>query len=123
MPKIVHIALKVDDIEASSAFYRDLFGFKVVKTEVKNGRVTRGMTDGSMDLTLMHYDSEEAPEAALSGIGPCIHHFGIEVDNRVDFSERVRAHGAEILSENDAKAIKFRTPHGIIAEVVDKGTF
>ena len=123
MAKIVHISLKVDDIEASSAFYRDVFGFEVIKTEEKVGRVTRSMTDGNLDLTLMRYESEEAAEATLSGMGPCIHHFGIEVDDRAAFSEKIRAHGGEILSKPDARAIKFRTPHGIIAEIVDEGAF
>ncbi|MBX9464323.1 MAG: VOC family protein [Aquamicrobium sp.] len=123
MAKIVHISLKVDDIEASSAFYRDIFGFEIVRTEMKAGRVTRGMTDGAMDLTLMRYDSEDAPEATISGRGPCIHHFGIEVDDRHAFAEKVRAAGGEILSKPEAKAIKFRTPHGIVAEVIDEGAF
>lgn len=123
MAKIVHISLKVDDIESSSAFYRDIFGFEIVRTETKAGRVTRGMTDGNIDLTLMRYESEEAPEATLSGSGPCIHHFGIEVEDRHAFAEKVRAAGGEILSKPDARAIKFRTPHGIVAEVVDKGAF
>ena len=39
------------------------------------------MTDGYIDLALMIYDSEDAPEAQLSGKGPCIHHIGIEVDD------------------------------------------
>jgi lactoylglutathione lyase len=123
MAKIVHISLKVDDIDAASAFYVDVFGFTAFPAETKAGRVTRRMTDGHIDLTLMRYESEDAPEAKLSGAGPCIHHFGIEVEDRAAFAEKVRVHGGEVLSKADAKAIKFRTPHGIIAEVVDPGTF
>lgn len=123
MPKIVHISLKVDDIDTATAFWRDVFGFEVVRTEEKVGRVTRNMTDGNLDLTLMRYESDDAPEARLSGDGPCIHHFGIEVDDKAAFADKVRAHGGEILSKPEARAIKFRTPHGVIAEVVETGAF
>ena len=39
------------------------------------------MTDGAIGLVLMVYDSEDTPEAQLSGVGPFIHHWGAEVDD------------------------------------------
>ena len=73
--KIVHIALKVRDLESSTKFYEEVFGFRQVTTHRgKNSEhVSRHLTDGSIDLALMVYDSEDAPEAQLSGPGPCIH--------------------------------------------------
>jgi len=67
--KIVHIALKVRDLESSTKFYEDVFGFRQVTTHrgKDSGHVSRHMTDGAIDLALMVYDSEDAPEAQLSG--------------------------------------------------------
>src|SRR6266852_6089757 len=82
MTRIVHIAIKVDDLEKATRFYEDVFGFRQVHTGYARGHVSRHMTDGSIDLALMVYDSEDAEEAQLAGPGPCIHHWGIEVADK-----------------------------------------
>ena len=47
--KIVHIALKVRDLESSTKFYEEVFGFRQVTTHRgKNSEhVSRHLTDGS----------------------------------------------------------------------------
>ena len=70
MARIVHIALKVEDLEKATKFYEDVFGIYQTKTGHARGHVSRHMTDGNIDLALMVYDSEEEPEAQLSGAGP-----------------------------------------------------
>lgn len=123
VPKIVHIALKVSDLEAATKFYEDVFGFTQVNTSYRNGHYSRHMTDGNLFFTLMKYDNEESPEATLSGEGPCIHHFGVEVDDRPAFADKVRAHGGEIISKPEARALKFRAPDGVIGELVTSGAY
>jgi lactoylglutathione lyase len=123
MPKVVHIALKVEDLDKATKFYEDVFGFTQVSTGYRNGHYSRHMTDGSLTFTLMKYDNEDAPEATLAGPGACIHHYGIEVDDRAGMAERIRVAGGEILSKPDARALKYRAPDGTIGEIVLAGTF
>ena len=123
MARIVHIALKVDDLEQSTKFYEDVFGFRHVKTARNGEHVSRHMTDGTIDLALMKYDSEDAKEAQLSGPGPRIHHWGIEVDDKAGFAEKIKAYGGTILSKPDAGALKFRAPDGTVAEIVARGRY
>ena len=123
MSKVVHIALKVEDLDTSTKFYEDVFGFTQVSTGYRNGHYSRHMTDGSMFFTLMKYDSEASPEATLSGPGACIHHYGIEVDDRTAVAERIKAAGGEILSKPDARALKYRAPDGTIGELVLAGAY
>jgi len=78
MPRIVHIAIKVEDLEKATKFYEEVFGFRQTSTGYARGHVSRHLTDGNIDLALMVYDSEDVAEAKLSGSGPCIHHWGIE---------------------------------------------
>ena len=59
MARIVHIAIKVDDLEKATRFYEDVFGFRQTKTGYARGHVSRHMTDGNIDLALMVYDSED----------------------------------------------------------------
>jgi lactoylglutathione lyase len=119
MARIVHIAIKVENLEEATRFYEGVYGFKQVETERNGQHISRHMTDGYIDLALMLYDSEDAPEAQLSGRGPCIHHFGIEVDDRQAYMEKLTKYGATILSKPSAGALKYRSPDGTIAEIVE----
>ena len=123
MSRIAHIAIKVDDLEGATKFYEDVFGFRQVKTGYARGHVSRHMTDGTIDLALMVYDSEDVEEAQLSGPGPCIHHWGIEVDDREAAAAKIRAHGGTILSEPGEGALKFRAPDGTVAEITAAGRY
>ena len=117
------MALKVADLESATKFYENVFGFRQVGTGRSRGHISRHLTDGYIDLALMVYDSEEDPEAKLVGEGPAIHHFGIEVDDRKDFIEKIKANGGTLLSKPDEVPVKFRSPDGTIAEIVDVGRY
>jgi lactoylglutathione lyase len=123
MPRINHIALKVDDLEAATKFYEDVYGFKQVKTGRSRGHISRHLTDGYIDLALMVYDSEDDAEAKLVGAGPAIHHFGIEVEDHEGFAEIVAKNGGTILSKPGQIPIKYRSPDGTIAEIVPAGRY
>lgn len=122
MPRIVHLALKVDDIENSSKFYQDVFGFKHTGTRRAGplkDHTSCWLTDGSLGFTLIKYDSEDAPEAGLAGPGPRIHHFGIAVEpEKLDaYVQMLRSYGCELISAPGANPMKFRAPGGVVAEV------
>lgn len=120
---IVHLALKVADLERATRFYEDVFGFRQTGTGHARGHISRHMTDGAFDLALMVYDSEDEPEAQLSGPGPCIHHFGIEVADRDAVAAKIVAHGGKIISDPNEGALKFRAPNGVIAETTRPGRY
>jgi lactoylglutathione lyase len=123
MARINHVALKVTDLETATKFYENVFGFRQVRTGRSRGHISRHLTDGYVDLALMVYDSEEDAEAKLVGEGPAIHHFGIEVDDRREFIEKIEANGGILLSKPDSGTVKFRSPDGTIAEIVDVGRY
>ena len=83
MARIAHIAVKVEDIEQSAQFYEKALGFvPTVKSRSEN-RARGSFSDGEINLTLLRYDSENTAMAQVSGRGPCIHHFAIEVEDIV----------------------------------------
>jgi predicted enzyme related to lactoylglutathione lyase len=123
MARIVHIALKVEDLEKSTKFYEDVFGIYQLKTGHARGHTSRHMTEGTIDLALMTYDSEDEPEAKLAGPGPCIHHFGIEVEDRDAMSGAIEQGGGSIFSDKEEGALKFRAPDGCMAELVNVGRY
>jgi predicted enzyme related to lactoylglutathione lyase len=121
--RIVHLALKVQDLETATKFYENVFGFKTVSTDHSREHISRHMTDGELDLALMVYDSEDAKEATWAGAGPRIHHWGIEVADQEAFAEKIKNAGGEILSKPGAGALKFRAPDGTLAEIVARGRY
>jgi lactoylglutathione lyase len=98
-----------------------VFGFRRVRTGRSRGHISRHLTDGYVDLALMVYDSEDDEEAKLVGVGPAIHHFGIEVDDQQRFIERSRPMAASSCRAPNSGTVKFRAPGGTIAEIVDIG--
>ncbi len=122
--KVAHIAIKVDDIEAAGEFYERFLGF----TDVRQGRVrdhfSRHMTDGSIDITLIEYDSDESSnEAKAAGRGPCIHHIGFAVDDLDARVQELEERGLAIISEPGVVPVKFRVPGGTIAEFAPSAHF
>ena len=93
--KIVHLALKVMDLEKATKFYENVFGFRQLGDGHSRGHISCHMTDGNLDLALMRYDSEDEEEAKWAGAGPRIHHFGIEVDNQDVFAEKIKEYGGK----------------------------
>jgi lactoylglutathione lyase len=123
MARIVHIALKVEDLEKSTKFYEDVFGIYQLKTGYARGHTSRHMTEGTIDLALMTYDSEDDAEAKLSGPGPCIHHFGVEVEDREAAMKKIEANGGEVFSDPEEGALKYRGPDGCMQEIVAVGRY
>ena len=123
-PRIVHLALKVDDLERTTAFYRDVFGFTEVETTRVRDHVSRHLTDGNLDFTLIRYDADsDSAESGAAGAGPCIHHFAVEVDDMEKAKAQVVAHGCEIISDEGVVPVKFRAPGGTVAELVPAGRY
>ncbi len=71
MNRIVHIALKVDDLERTTQFYEKVFGFKEAKTEKVRDHISRHLSDGVIDLSIMRYDAgTDSAESKAAGDGP-----------------------------------------------------
>jgi len=124
MNRIVHISLKVDDVARTGDFYREVFGFRDAETRRTRDHVSRHMSDGEIDFTLMKYDAgTKSAESRASGEGPCIHHFAIEVADVAKAAEAIRARGCEIVSDPGVIPVKFRAPGGTLAELVPIGRY
>jgi lactoylglutathione lyase len=124
MNRIVHLALKVEDLERTTEFYRKVFGFKEMNTAKVRDHTSRHLSDGVLDVALIKYDADtESAESKASGAGPCIHHFAVEVDNVAAATKQVKAYGCEIISDPGVIPVKFRAPGGTVCELVPKGRY
>jgi lactoylglutathione lyase len=118
MPRIAHVAIKVDDMEAATKFYEEVFGFTRLSTEKVRDHVSRHLTDGHIDVALIKYDTEDSSaEAKAAGRGPAIHHLGFGVDDIDGYLAKIKERGCEMISDPGVLPIKFRAPGGTIAEI------
>jgi len=124
MNRIVHLALKVDDLERTTRFYREVFGFAESNTEKVRDHTSRHLTDGTIDLALIKYDpGTQSAESKAAGEGPCIHHFAVEVDDVEAATRQVRSYDCEVISDPGVIPVKFRAPGGTVCEIVPKGRY
>ena len=124
MNRIVHLALKVEDLEKTTEFYQKVFGFKEVETKKTRDHTSRHLTDGGLDFTLIKYDAgTQSAESKASGSGPCIHHFAIEVDDMEAYTKQIIDQGCTIISDPGVIPVKFRAPGGTVAELVPMGRY
>jgi lactoylglutathione lyase len=124
MSRIVHLALKVDDLERTTRFYREVFGFAEMSTDRVRDHTSRHLSDGTIDLALIQYDAgTQSAESRAAGEGPCIHHFAVEVPDIRAAESRIRALGCEIISDPGVVPVKFRAPGGTVCELVPEGRY
>jgi len=124
MSRIVHIALKVENLDETTRFYQQVFGFTEQSTKQVRDHTSRHLSDGDIDFTLIRYDEgTDSKESKASGDGPCIHHFAIEVDDMEKYTALIRQHGCEIISDPGVVPVKFRAPGGTVAELVPVGRY
>ena len=124
MSRIVHLALKVDDLERTTQFYTEVFGFSEMNTDRVRDHTSRHLSDGMIDLALIKYDAgTQSAESRAAGDGPCIHHFAVEVPDLATAERRIRALGCEIISDPGVIPVKFRAPGGTVCELVPEGRY
>jgi lactoylglutathione lyase len=124
MNRIVHLALKVEDLERTTEFYQKVFGFVEMNTEKVRDHTSRHLSDGVLDVALIRYDEgTQSAESKAAGEGPCIHHFAVEVDDIEAATRQIKAYGCEIISDPGVIPVKFRAPGGTVCEIVPKGRY
>ena len=124
MNRIVHLALKVEDLERTTEFYQKVFGFKEMNTSKVRDHTSRHLSDGMLVVALIKYDAgTQSAESKAAGEGPCIHHFAVEVDNVAAATKQIQAYGCEIISDPGVIPVKFRAPGGTVCELVPKGRY
>jgi methylmalonyl-CoA/ethylmalonyl-CoA epimerase len=114
MARLRHLALIVEDPEASAKFFEQAFDMK------RAGTARRGiyLSDGTVNVALLKRESEK------ERIG--IYHFGMWVDDLDASEKKVVAAGGEYLagrptSPNSFYEAKYRSPDRIVFDLTHSG--
>src|SRR5258706_1504600 len=92
MARLRHIAITVPDPEKAAAFYERALGLKRVGTTDWEGARGIYLSDGVMNLALLHYKEERyAGKLGASHVG--VHHFGFVVEDLASTRAAIEAAG------------------------------
>lgn len=99
-PRIAHIGVAVESIEAALAFYRDVLGLTPGHPEESDGARIVSLPLGESDVELLEPRTPGSPIAKfLARRGPGIHHVCYRVANLDAALEACRAAGYRLLDE------------------------
>jgi len=113
MPKLKHIALSTQDVEATARFYIDVFGMVEIAKIDDPG--TRGcfLSDGDINLAILNFKNDQAAGADRGKGFSGIHHIGFEVESLEAIADKLRAAGARRRDDiNQALGVGGRQAHG-----------
>ena len=126
--RIDHIAVVVDDLETSLAFWRDALGMDMTHLEeVKEQEsIVAFLPTGGSEVELVKPTTESSGVAKyLAKRGPGMHHICLEVDNLEEMLADMKAKGVKLINETPTmgaggKQIAFIHPssaNGVLVEL------
>jgi catechol 2,3-dioxygenase-like lactoylglutathione lyase family enzyme len=112
MAKIRHIAIRCDDVEATAAFFEQVFGLRLVQRR-EHGPID--LSDGDVNITLL-------PTTMRGRTRPAgFEHIGFSVEDTDATKQRLLAAGAEELNPVPLGGAyyeaKYRLPEGLVIDV------
>lgn len=126
MAKLRHIAITVPDPQKAAKFYMRVFGMKKVgETDWVNARGVY-LSDGTINLALLNYKTEEAAGEWRGRDFVGIHHFGFWVDDVAATRKKLKAAGARYWMGEETRdggfyEIKYRDPDGVVVDITANG--
>lgn len=121
--RIVHVAVQTDDVEATTAMYRDIFGFRYLKTLNRPTLTSVWLFDGTIYLSVVRYHDLSTAESRALPRTPCIHHLGLEADKPQECARELLKMGCTLLNAETDIPIKFVTQDKTMLEIAGHGYF
>ncbi len=126
--RIDHIAVVVDDIDTSLAFWRDALGMNMTHLEevTEQESIVAFLPTGGREGELVKPTTETSGVAKyLARRGPGMHHICLEVDNLAEMLADMKAKGVKLINETPTigaggKQIAFIHPssaNGVLVEL------
>ena len=125
MAKLRHIAITVPDPEKAAEFYERAFGLKRVGGTDWHGAHGVYLSDGVVNLALLHYKKEEfAGQRGRGFVG--VHHIGFIVDDVAETRRRIEAAGGRHWMGEPADGggfyeVKYHDPDGVAFDITANG--
>jgi catechol 2,3-dioxygenase-like lactoylglutathione lyase family enzyme len=134
MPKIKHIALSTQDVDATAKFYMDVFGMKEIAKIDGPGAKGYYLSDGDLNLAILNFKNDAVAGVERGKGWSGIHHIGFQVESLEEIAEKLAAAGATPREDiNEALGVghgprqggnvevKYRGPDNVTVDVSETG--
>jgi len=134
MPKIKHIALSTQDVDATAKFYIDVFGMKEIAKVDSPGASGYYLSDGDLNLAILKFKSDAVAGVERGKSWSGIHHIGFEVESLEDITAKLAAAGSRPRDDVNAALgvghgrrhggnveVKYTGPDGVMVDVSETG--
>ena len=134
MPKIKHIALSTQDVDATAKFYMDVFGMKEIAKIDGPGAKGYYLSDGDLNLAILNFKNDAVAGVERGKGWSGIHHIGFQVESLEEIAEKLAAAGATPREDiNQALGVghgprqggnvevKYRGPDNVTVDVSETG--
>ena len=122
MAKLRHIAISVPDLEKAARFYESAFELE----RLSENDIAINLSDGVVNLTLLHFPTDEmaGDERGKDFFG--VHHIGFEVEDAANIGKRVLEHGGIHMGKAPGPPganaeEKYRDPDGVVFDLSEHG--
>lgn len=121
--KLRHIAIAVNNPDKAAKFFEEAFGM----TRVGNAMRGAYLTDGVMNVALLHFKDEPVPGFETQPGYEGLIHFGMWVDDTEETDRKIKAAGGTYMTgrfEKDPNVfyeVKYKTPEGFVFDVTANG--
>ena len=134
MPKIKHIALSTQDVDATAKFYMDVFSMKEIAKIDGPGAKGYYLSDGDLNLAILNFKNDAVAGVERGKGWSGIHHIGFQVESLEEIAEKLAAAGATPREDiNQALGVghgpraggnvevKYRGPDDVTVDVSETG--
>jgi catechol 2,3-dioxygenase-like lactoylglutathione lyase family enzyme len=134
MAKIKHIAISTQDVDATARFYIEVFGLKEVGKVDSPGALGYYLSDGDLNLAILHFKNDAVAGAERGKDFSGIHHIGFQVESLEAITEKLQAAGSAPRDDvNQALGVghgprqggnvevKYSGPDGVMVDVSETG--
>ncbi len=134
MPKIKHIALSTQDVDATAKFYVEVFGMKEIAKIDGPGARGYYLSDGDINLAILNVKNDAVAGVERGAGWSGIHHIGFQVESLEAITERLKAAGSTPREDiNQALGVgqgeprhsnvevKYRGPDDVTVDVSETG--
>jgi|AP95_1055475.scaffolds.fasta_scaffold228831_1 catechol 2,3-dioxygenase-like lactoylglutathione lyase family enzyme len=122
MAKLRHVAVSVANLEEAARFYEETFELK----RLSENDIAINLSDGVVNLTLLHFPTDEMAGDARGKDYVGVHHIGFITDDAEALGKRIREKGGQFKGASPSPKgrnaeDKYTDPEGIVFDVSQHG--
>ena len=122
MAKLRHVAVSVANLEEAARFYEETFELK----RLSENDIAINLSDGVVNLTLLHFPTDEMAGDARGKDYVGVHHIGFITDDAEALGKRIKEKGGQFKGASPSPQgrnaeDKYTDPEGIVFDVSQHG--